>query len=1336
MVMTESSAPRFGERVLEAVKSCQDRKDPPFIWVMEVCKCVREAGLGLPCPELGQVLVSTLCFSVNNNNNHPFIWKFLDQALSSGLLYSFHVLALLTPRVICRRQIQPEAYRLYLELLKRYTFSFAPVGMNSSREKIIKSVDDALQLSQTFGVYVSDLGHAFVLFLFTVIISLIDCVMDDWGLQPTSIDKLSSIFGVEEHLNMDISSQGNQDDERREHRELLRKRNAFMAMEVLGKLTESRKAMVLLRLVHLNMADKFNGLLQRIQFLEAHKSVSANLKSASELLVRLSANVERALGLEYQLNKRQLIGVMIGIGSCSWGSSCNFGDVRAACWVPFDIYMETAMDGKQLPATSSIDILTELTKTLQVINRASWQETFLALWASALRLVQRERDPLEGPIPHLDARLCVLLSITPLAIVRVVEGEGEMPLAAVQGSIMSGSMGTNYKHGMDGTANASRRHGLISSLQALGQFSGLLSPPASVVVEANNAAAKAASFIYNFKNGNDFNVGNRGDTYVKAGGNMRHLIVEACIARKLIDTSAYFWPGYVLPSVAPLSDPSPVQGSPWSAFMEGAPLTGPLKNSLIATPASSLAEIEKLYHMALNGEEEDRSASAKILCGASLIRGWNIQEYVVHLVVKLLSPPVPPNFTGPGSHLVDYMSMLNAILFGLSSADSEHILSLHGLVPEAAASVMPLCEAFGSIIPTSSHKSSTGDEISAYTVFSCAFLFLIRLWKFYRPPHEHCITERGGSTGSELTLEYLLLLRNSRIASHNSAHVDRTNKAAYLLESSSAPPVYIDSFPKLRAWYSQNQACIASTLSGLCSGNPVHQVANKILNMIYWKMTKGGTLSSNSTASSSSISGSPVSIGEDVYQRPMLPAWEVLEAIPFVLEAVLSACAHGRLSSRDLTTGLRDLVDFLPASLATIITYFSAEITRGIWKPVSMNGVDWPSPAANLLLIESEIKEILAAAGVDAPSCSAVTPVMLPLPMAAMVSLTITFKLDKSLEYIHGVVGPALENCASACPWSSMPVVGALWAQKVRRWHNFIVVSCSRSAFKQDREAVAQLLRSCFNSFLGSMHDTSSLITAQKGVNGLLGSTIDASGFRPSLAPGFIYLRTCRTIHNVQFVNDVIVELVAESARELADRWARADSSRLKSCQASLASAVTRAKQVATLGASLLCVAGGVQLVQLLYQETIPTWLLSTRERKVTDGASVSRILEGYAMAYLLVLAGSFIWGMGKTSSRTWAFARRARIVGIHVDFVAEVLEGNISLGCDPATWKSYVSCFVGLVVSFAPAWIQEVKLETLRKLANGLRGWHESELALSLLERGGPAAMGSVAELLHTMND
>lgn len=78
-----------------------------------------------------------------------------------------------------------------------------------------------------------------------------------------------------------------------------------------------------------------------------------------------------------------------------------------------------------------------------------------------------------------------------------------------------------------------------------------------------------------------------------------------------------------------------------------------------------------------------------------------------------------------------------------------------------------------------------------------------------------------------------------------------------------------------------------------------------------------------------------------------------------------------QLTNLEPHAALRDLVDFLPASFATIISYFSAEITRGIWKPVSMNGIDWPSPAANLVSLESEMKEILASAGVHIPSCCA-----------------------------------------------------------------------------------------------------------------------------------------------------------------------------------------------------------------------------------------------------------------------------------------------------------------------------------------------------------------------------
>ncbi|XP_049933972.1 mediator of RNA polymerase II transcription subunit 33A-like isoform X2 [Nymphaea colorata] len=1278
----------------ELVKSSQEKKDAPLNWAVEVSKLLQQTGGGFPSLELGDALVSHLCW----DNNTPLVWKFIDQAMNSHLVSSLHILALLSSRMISQRWNQPEAYRLYLELLSRHAFSHTAKDVAHCKEKMLKSVDESLHLSSTFGLHIVDLGQATVLFLFHVITNLVNCSLEDWGLHSAHIDKQGSMY-------MDVDIQEKLDDGSHEHRNHLRKTNAFTALEVVEKLVENKKATIIFRLVHWNMPEKFNELLQRLDIAESHKLTS----SASQQLSRINTSIKKILAQEHQLNRCQAIGVLIDVGSCGYKSCHSFGVGRGACWIAFDIYMENVMDGKKLHATSAIDVLAELIRTLKVMNYASWQETFQALWISALRLVQREREPLEGPVPHLDARLCILLSITPLAIARVV-GQGTESNMHVNDDSRS-SLGSPHQHGiigMERDTDSSIRHGLVSALQILGQFSALLSPPPSVVIAANNAAAKASNFITNLKGGNDnFSSVKHVDTSIRPVGNMRHLIVEACIARKLIDTSSYFWPGYVSMSPNASKDSMATQGSPWLNFMEGAPLTIPLRQALSSTPASSVSELEKLYHIALNGVEDEKYAAAKILCGASLIRGWNIQEHTVQIIVKLLSPPEPPNFSGSGSHLVAYSSVLSAVLFGLSSIDTVHILSLYGMLPEVAASLLPICEVFGSLVPSSHYKLSSGDETSSYAIFSCAFLFLLRLWKFYRPPHEHYAMGHGSPLVSEMTLEYLLLLHHSRLTSCTSrgnTFVSKQNSSGL------ARPIYVDLFPKLKSWYCQNQACIASTLSGLSNRNPVHQVANKILNMIFRKMNKSGTSTSvPGTPSSGSLSSSSGNTSDDVNQRPVIPAWDMLEAIPLVLDAILTACAHGRLSSRDMTTGLKDLIDFLPASLATIISYFSAEITRGIWKPVLMNGTDWPSPAANLPSIEAEMKEILAPTGVNVPSpyTDGTIQAMLPLPMAALVSLTITFKLDKSLEFVHGVAGSAMDSAASGCPWPSMHIVGALWAQKVRRWHDFIVFSCCRSIFGQDKEAVTQLLRSCFSAFLGS--SCQSKLTAFGGVSALLGNCIGAQAVDSgrAVAPGFFYLRTCTAIHDKVFLS--------EMAR------------RLKCSRVSLAAAAAKVKEIATLGASLLCVSGGGHLVKVLYQETLPTWLLSANEKKTKSIGPVSSILEGYVMAYLVILSGSFIWGVGIAKSLC---PKMSQAFGRHVDFLGDAIEGKISLGCDIATWKAYVSCFVGLVVTLVPTWVAEVKPNTLKKLAIGLRGWHESELALSLLERGGPATMGCAANL------
>ncbi|KAH1194858.1 Mediator of RNA polymerase II transcription subunit 33B [Glycine max] len=189
---------------------------------------------------------------------------------------------------------------------------------------------------------------------------------------------------------------------------------------------------------------------------------------------------------------------------------------------------------------------------------------------------------------------------------------------------------------------------------------------------------------------------------------------------------------------------------------------------------------------------------------------------------------------------------------------------------------------------------------------------------------------------------------------------------------------------------------------------------------------------------------------------------------------------------REARGGLKDLADFLPASLVTIASYFSAEDTRDIWKPAFMDGTDWISPAANLALVEQQIKKILAATGVDVPSLDidGNSPATLPLPLAAFVSLTITYKLDKATERFLALIAPAVSALASGCSWPSLPIVTSLWIQMVKRWSNYFVLSASSTVFHHNKDAIVQLLKSCFTSTLGLGYGS---IYNNSGASALLG---------------------------------------------------------------------------------------------------------------------------------------------------------------------------------------------------------------------------------------------------------
>nr|XP_043635788.1 mediator of RNA polymerase II transcription subunit 33A-like [Erigeron canadensis] len=1308
------------KEVIEFTKSAQIKGSDPLIWAVELSSSLLSAGVSMPSIRFAELFVNHICWS----NNLPIAWKFLDKALSIRVVPPMLVLAHLSNRVIPNRRSHPAAYRLYLEFVKRHIFPLASEVNGPNYHKIMESINDALHLNHIFGLQSSEPGLVLAEFVFSVVWQLLDASLDDENLLELVPEK-KSIWPIKS-MEMEMDDHNSFGEKQIDFHQGLYKMNTIMAIQIIGELFCNKVTSRILDLAHRNMPAHWGSFMHHLRLLVGSSIALRSSKDITpESLLELASKNHVLLSREHKSEtvSRQVRAVM-ACGSLVSSPGQNYGATRSAIWLPIDLFLEDAMDGYVVATTSAAETLTDLLKAHQAITQASWQDTFLGLWIAALRLVQREGEAAEGPVPRLDTCLCLLLCTTTLAVVNIIdEEESALPEEGDHKRMHQG----NETHDLGNC-----RESLVSSLQQLGDFEGLLTPPISVTGIANQAAAKAILVFSGISVGSGYLDGvSLNDMPVGCAGNMRHLIVEACIARNILDTSAYLWPGYVKGHSNQIPRTISGQVSGWSSLVKGSPLTPAMMHTLVSTPALGLAEIEKIYGIATSGSDDEKISAATILCGASLTRGWNIQEHTGYFIIKLLSPPVPVDYSGSESHLLVYAPLLNVVLVGISSIDCVQIFSLHGLAPHLAGVLMPICEVFGSCSPTVSWTLPNGEHLCPLSVFSTAFTLLLKLWRFHQPPLENVMGDVT-PVGTQLNPEFLLLARNTQLASCGNALTNQKNRRGVLSNLSSSEPVFLDSFPKLTFWYRQNQACIASTLSDLKPGTSVYQVFDALLSMMFRKMNRGGQSLSHSASGSSSSSGS---IPEDYTLRLQLPAWEILEAVPFVLDAALTACANGKLSPRELTTGLKDLADFLPASMATIVSYFSAETTRGLWKPASMNGTDWPSPATSLAMVEKNMNKILSTTGVGVPSLSAggSTPT-LPLPLAALLSLTITYKVDRVSESVLNLAAPALNTLGASCPWPCMAIISALWVQKAKRWTDYLVFSASRTVFHHNSDAVVQLLRVCFASVISPPSSFSG-----GGVGSLLGHGFGShsSGGISPVAPGILYLRVHRSVRDIIFMTEEIVSLLMYTVKDIVSMDSSIEKLKrpkngivMRYGEVSLSTALSRIKLAASLGASLVWITGRLNLVQSLIKETLPSWFISGHKSDMNKGDSggMTGMLMGYALAYFAVLSGAFAWGVDSVSSRS---KKRPIILGTHLEFMASALDGKISLGCNKATWKAYVSGFVSLMVSCAPKWASEVDVVVLRSLSKGLRKWDEEELALALLAISGVNAMGAAAEMI-----
>jgi hypothetical protein len=86
------------------------------------------------------------------------------------------------------------------------------------------------------------------------------------------------------------------------------------------------------------------------------------LKSKSivpaSLVDSLMKNIQKIIRPGYPLGRSRLLGVLVS-SQCFSSATCSmFGPGKGSYWIQFDMFMEYAMDGRQLHAISSIAAFT------------------------------------------------------------------------------------------------------------------------------------------------------------------------------------------------------------------------------------------------------------------------------------------------------------------------------------------------------------------------------------------------------------------------------------------------------------------------------------------------------------------------------------------------------------------------------------------------------------------------------------------------------------------------------------------------------------------------------------------------------------------------------------------------------------------------------------------------------------------------------------------------------------------------------------------------------------------------------------------------------------------
>ncbi|EPS69309.1 hypothetical protein M569_05455, partial [Genlisea aurea] len=347
----EQSNQRQWDEILEMTKAAQERGADPLVWAVELTTVLNAFGVSVPSIEVAEMIVSHICWS----NNVPIAWKYLEKALSIRVVPPMFVLALLSARVTPSRWEYPAAYRLYIELLKRYAFSLPSLISCPDYPRIMTSIADVLQFSHVYEIQSSEPGLLVVQFLFSIVWKLLDASLEDEGLSELTPETKSR--WPAHNQDMDIDHLDGFEGKRMEQTSALSKANTVMAIEVIGIFFQDKKTSRILYLAQKNMPTQWDHFARNIRLLASNSTALRSSKNLSpESILQSTSDVWREQSHYCKTNSLKHFHAVTSIPTVPSSAQCH-GTFYSALWLPIDLYLVDIMDGLQVQATGAADAL-------------------------------------------------------------------------------------------------------------------------------------------------------------------------------------------------------------------------------------------------------------------------------------------------------------------------------------------------------------------------------------------------------------------------------------------------------------------------------------------------------------------------------------------------------------------------------------------------------------------------------------------------------------------------------------------------------------------------------------------------------------------------------------------------------------------------------------------------------------------------------------------------------------------------------------------------------------------------------------------------------------------